>query len=233
MKQFLCVLVVVGVGIVGLGFYRGWFLVGSDKGDSKTNVTLSMDGEKIKQDKDTAVAEVKELGQKISDTVVGPSVKSMDGTVVGVTSEKLTMTGKDGKDHIHKLATDVKVTCDGKTVPAADLKAGMKIRVTTDTADAATRIEALDKDMAFAGINHDGKAVSVTAAKLVMTNMVGAEEHTYTMAADIKITCDGKVCTATDVKPGMRIRVTTENAESHAATRIEAIEKNRDFENGA
>jgi hypothetical protein len=30
----------------------------------------------------------------------------------------------------------------------------------------------------------------------------------------------------------MRIRVTTENAEPHAATRIEALDNNRDFEKG-
>lgn len=233
MKQFLCVLVIVGVGVVGLGFYRGWFKVGSDKADNKSNVTLSMDGDKFKKDKDTAITKVEELGHEIRDKVVGQSEKSMDGTVVSVSADKLTMTNKEGKEHSHKLATNVKVTCDGKPFAAADLKAGMKIRVTTDTTDAATRIEALEKDTAFAGINHDGKAVSITAAKLVMTNVVGAEEHTYTLGADIKITCDGKICSATDVKPGMRIRVTTENAESHAATRIEAIEKNRDFENGA
>jgi len=173
------------------------------------------------------------LGHQIKDTVVGPSEKSHEGKVASVDADKLTMTDMAGKEHSHKLAANVKVTCDGKDSKAADLKTGMKIRVTTDSADSAVRIEALDKDTAFAGNSHDGKTVSITAAKLVMTNMEGAGEHTYTLNADIKITCDGKACTAGDVKPGMRVRVTTENAESHVATRIEAIDKNRDFEKGA
>jgi hypothetical protein len=95
------------------------------------------------------------------------------------------------------------------------------------------KVKALDKDTVVAGNSHDGKAVSITAAKLVMTNMEGAEEHTYTLTADIKVTCDGKVCKAADLKPGMRVRVTTEDAEPHAATRIEALDTNRDFAKGA
>jgi GH24 family phage-related lysozyme (muramidase) len=111
----------------------------------------------------------------------------------------------------------------------------MKIRVTTDDAarHAAARIEALDKDAAFASRSHDGKVVSITGAKLVMTNPEGAEEQTYTLTADGKVTCDGKVCKAADLKPGMRVRVTTENAEPHAASRIEALDNHRDFEKGA
>jgi GH24 family phage-related lysozyme (muramidase) len=235
MKRLLLVLVLVVAGIVGLGFYQGWFHIGSDKADGKSNVTLSVDTDKFQEDRKTAVAEVKDLGHQIKDRVAGPSQKTMDGTVVSVSADKLTMTNKEGKEHSHTLAANVKVTCDGKTCTAADLKPGMKIRVTTDTADrhAAARIEALDKDAAFANSSHDGQVVSITGDKLVMTNTEGAEEHTYTLTADIKVTCDGKVCKAADLKPGMRIRVTTENAESRAATGIEALDNNRDFEKGA
>jgi GH24 family phage-related lysozyme (muramidase) len=235
MKRLLFVLVLVGAGIVGLGFYQGWFHIGSDKADGKSNVTLSVDTDKFQQDRKTAVASVQGVGRQIKDKVAGPSEKSMDGTVVSVSGDKLTMTSKEGKEHSHALAANVKVTCDGKACTAADLKPGMRIRVTTDTADrhAAARIEALDKDTAFASSSHDGKAVSITGAKLVMTNMEGADEHTYTLTADIKVTCDGKVCKAADLKPGMRVRVTTENAEPHTATRIEALDNDRDFETGA
>jgi hypothetical protein len=41
MKGFCFVLVLVAAGIVGLGFYQGWFHVGSDNADGKSNVTLS------------------------------------------------------------------------------------------------------------------------------------------------------------------------------------------------
>lgn len=84
-----------------------------------------------------------------------------------------------------------------------------------------------------AGKSHDGKVVSITNSKLVMTNMNDAEEHTHALAADAAITCDGKVCKAEDVKPGMRVRVTTQSAAPHAATRIEALDAHADFDKGA
>ena len=159
----------------------------------------------------------------------------MDGTVVSVSADKLTMANKEGKEHSHALAANVTVTCDGKTCTAADLKAGMRIRVTTDDAapHAASRIEALDTDAAFASSSHDGKVVSITGNKLVMTNMEGKGEHTCTLTADAKVTCDGKLCKASDLKPGMRIRVTTESGDAHAATHIEALDENPDFEKGS
>jgi hypothetical protein len=235
MKRLLFVLVLVGVGIVGLGFLQGWFHVESDKADGKSNVTLSMDTGKFQEDRKAAQEKVQDVGHKIKDKVTGTSEQTMDGTVVSVSADKLTMTNKEGKEHSHTLAANVQMTCDGKTCTAADLKAGMRIRVTTDTADrqAAARIDALDKDAAFASSSHDGKVVSITGEKLVMTNSEGKDKHTHALTAEVKVTCDGKVCKAADLKPGMRVRVTTENAQPHAATRIEALDTNVDFAKGA
>ncbi|HYV35963.1 MAG TPA: hypothetical protein VE988_09690 [Gemmataceae bacterium] len=151
MKRLFIVLVLVGVGVVGLGFYRGWFRIGSDNADGKSNITLSMDGKKFQEDEKKALANVQGVGNSIKDKVAGPAEKSMDGTMVSVSGDKLTMIDKEGKEHGHPLAANVKVTCDGKNCLATDLKAGMKIRVTTDAADrqAATRIEALDRNLNF------------------------------------------------------------------------------------
>ncbi len=151
MKVLLFVLILIGAGIVGLGFYRGWFHVGSDNADGKSNVTLSVDTNKFQEDRKSAEAEVKGLGHQNKDKVAGPSEKTMDGTFVSVSADKLTMANKDGKEHGHALAANVKTTCDGKTCTAEDLKAGMRIRVTTDDAapHAASRIEALDKNSDF------------------------------------------------------------------------------------
>jgi hypothetical protein len=232
MRGFLLVLVMVGTGIVGLGFYRGWFQFDSDNSDGKSNVTLTMDTDKFQKDRKTAVANVQDAGRQLKDKVTGPGEKSMDGTVVSVSADKLTMTGNDKKEHSHALAGKVNVTCDGKTCTAADLKAGMKIRVTTDAANAATRIEALDKNLAFANGSHDGKIVSITADRLVMTSTDGKAEHAHALTADVKVTCDGKACKAADLKPGMRVRVTAESAEPHAATHIEALDANAEFDKG-
>jgi hypothetical protein len=151
MKRFLFVLVLVGAGVIALGFYRGWFRIGSDNADGKSNVTLSVDADKFQQDRKAAVAKVQGVGHQIKDKAPGPSEKSMDGTVVSVSGDKLTMTNKEGKEHSHALAANVKVTCDGKTCTAADLKPGMRVRVTTANAEphAATRLEALDNNRGF------------------------------------------------------------------------------------
>jgi hypothetical protein len=235
MSRLLIVLVLVLGGVLGLAFYLRWFHVAPDNADGKSTVTLSMDTGKFQEDRKTAVANVQGVGRQIKDKVAGPSEKAMDGTVVSVSGDKLTMTNKEGKEHSHALAANVKVTCDGKTCTAADLKAGMRIRVTTDTADrqAAARIEALDQDAAFASSSHDGQVVSITGEEFVMTNTEGKEKHTHTLTAEVKVTCDGKVCKAADLKPGMRVRVTTANEEPHGVTRIEALDNNRDFEKGA
>jgi len=232
MKRVVMVLIViVAVVIVVTAFYRGWVGMTSDSGDQKSNVTFSLDADKFQADRKTAMAGAQDLGRQIKDKISGPSAKSMEGKVVNVAGDQLTMTNAEGKEHSHALAANVKITCDGRDCMAADLKAGMRIRVTTDDAapHAASRIEALDKDAAFASRSHDGKVVSITGEKLVMTNGDGKEEQTCTLTAGVKVTCDGEVCKTADLKPGMRIRVTSDGADARAATRIEALDKNPDF----
>lgn len=155
-----------------------------------------------------------------------------DGVVVSVLGDKLVMTaGKEGKEHSHTLARDVQLTLDGKVCKPADLKAGTKIRVTTrgDKLQ-VTRIEGISKNPDFAASDrHEGKVVSISGNKLVMTGVAGSAEHTCTLATDAKVTCDGKACKAADLKPGMKIRVTITGEEPHSATQVEAIDKNLDF----
>lgn len=159
-----------------------------------------------------------------------------DGKVVSITSGKLVMTkkgGTDGKEHIHTLAANAKVTLDGKACKATDLKTGMKIRVTTKTSDAtvATHIDAIDKNATFAH-THDGKLVSMTKDTFVMSVKDG-KEHSHTLAADVKVTCDGDVCKLSDLKAGMKIRVTTKKTDKDAAIEIEAIDKDAGFAQGS
>ena len=71
----------------------------------------------------------------------------------------------------------------------------------------------------------------MSADKLTMTNKEG-KEQVQTLAANVKVTCDGKVCQVSDSKLGMKLRVTTEKAEPHAATRIEALDTTTEFEKG-
>ena len=77
---------------------------------------------------------------------------------------------------------------------------------------------------------HDGKFVSLTGNKLEMTSYKG-KEHTHLLAFEAKVTCDGNECKASDLKSGMKIRVTTLNGDKRVATHIEALDKNQMFAN--
>jgi hypothetical protein len=72
---------------------------------------------------------------------------------------------------------------------------------------------------------HEGKVVSVTAQKLVMTMKGETTEHSHTLAKDVTITLDGKAATTDDIKPGMRIKVTTPKGNLKKASKIEAFSK--------
>ena len=62
----------------------------------------------------------------------------------------------------------------------------------------------------------------VKANKLTMEDKNG-KEHSHDVVTKAKITCDGKECKLIDLKPGTRIRVTTD--DENRATRIEAFLK--------
>lgn len=78
---------------------------------------------------------------------------------------------------------------------------------------------------------HEGKVVSATGGRLVMTDRDG-KEHTHLLAPDAKVMLDGKTATAEDLKPGMRIRVTTPRNDMRTAIRVDALDRNKDFPRG-
>lgn len=53
----------------------------------------------------------------------------------------------------------------------------------------------------------DGKLVRVSGDKLTSTCGKGLE-HNYTLAKEVKVTCDGKEAKLSDLKPGSTIRMT-------------------------
>lgn len=100
------------------------------------------------------------------------------------------------------------------------------------------------------GNTHEGTIVSVdpSSNKLVMkgkdttggtaTGTAGSGgtagtadqgEHTHTLAPGCRILCDGKECTLADLKPNMRVRVTTKRGDPTTVVRVEALDKNTDF----
>lgn len=65
MRAILVFVVLLLVGIAGLGFYRGWFQVSSDRdnAENKVNTTFTVDEDKIREDKE----KVQELGQQANE----------------------------------------------------------------------------------------------------------------------------------------------------------------------
>jgi hypothetical protein len=52
MKWVVIVLVLLVLGIVGLGFYQGWWGFATDNTGDKINITFTVDPERIRADKD-------------------------------------------------------------------------------------------------------------------------------------------------------------------------------------
>ncbi len=61
MARLLMVLVVIAAVVAGVGFYRGWFRATSDGSADQPAVTVTVDKEKIQQDKDDAQKKVDDL----------------------------------------------------------------------------------------------------------------------------------------------------------------------------
>jgi hypothetical protein len=73
------------------------------------------------------------------------------------------------------------------------------------------------------GTTHEGLIVSALDGKLTMTDKDGKNEHIHNVAADAKITCDGKDCKLTELKKGETVKVTTEKkGDKTMAVKIEA-----------
>jgi hypothetical protein len=66
MKRFIILLVLLAAGIAGLGCYLGWFHMTTETVDGKSNVTVTVDKDKIRADEQKAKDKVKE---KAADTV--------------------------------------------------------------------------------------------------------------------------------------------------------------------
>jgi hypothetical protein len=64
MKALLFVVVLLLVGFVGLGFYRGWFHLSTDNTDNKGSTTFTVDKAKIHADEQKAKDKLHGFGQE-------------------------------------------------------------------------------------------------------------------------------------------------------------------------
>lgn len=88
--------------------------------------------------------------------------------------------------------------------------------------------DAANPKMKSASKTFEGKIVSMTGDKLVMISQAGTN-YSHTLAKDSKLTCDGRVCQAGDLKAGRRIRVTTQQDNRNVVTGIDSLNKNSEF----
>jgi hypothetical protein len=78
MNRFLIVLLLLVAGVVGLGFYLGWFHLSTSSTDQKTNITITVDQDKIREDEEKAKEKVQEAGQKLKERTGAGTEKSKD-----------------------------------------------------------------------------------------------------------------------------------------------------------
>jgi hypothetical protein len=62
--RFLIMLILIAVCVLGLGIYRGWFHFASDSAAGTSNVTLSVDNNKMRDDKNKVIVKAQELGHE-------------------------------------------------------------------------------------------------------------------------------------------------------------------------
>jgi hypothetical protein len=71
-RSIAVVLLLLLVGLVAVGFYRGWFALSSSgpaQGDNKVNVKLTVDGDKIEDDAKVVKQKTTELTESVTDSV--------------------------------------------------------------------------------------------------------------------------------------------------------------------
>ena len=69
-RTFIGVLLLLLFCVVGIGFYRGWFTLSSrDTGSNQTDIKLTVDGDKAKEDVDKVKDKTTELVDQARDQV--------------------------------------------------------------------------------------------------------------------------------------------------------------------
>lgn len=66
MKRLFVGIMILLAGVVGYGFYEGWFVVSAGDSGHEANVTLTVDRDKVRADEKKLEGVGHELGKKIS-----------------------------------------------------------------------------------------------------------------------------------------------------------------------
>lgn len=63
MKRLLIAVVLIAVVVAAVGLYLGWFRFSSGSDQNEANATLSVDKEKIQEDKDKVADKIHDVGR--------------------------------------------------------------------------------------------------------------------------------------------------------------------------
>jgi hypothetical protein len=74
--KLLFLLVLLVAGFIGLGFYQGWFHLNTQSDAGKTDVTLTVDKDKLSADQQRAKEKVQDLAQQAKDKAAATADKS-------------------------------------------------------------------------------------------------------------------------------------------------------------
>jgi hypothetical protein len=144
MKYLLITLVLLCVVSVGAAFYLGWLNLSTinSSDDRRSELTLTIDKEKVKEDIDAAKEKASEIGKSIGQTAkeakdVANDIKdkkedlllgkTLDGqlTAVDMAKKEVTVKSNDGKDTVTvKVDGQTKIRVGDKDGTLADIKAG-------------------------------------------------------------------------------------------------------------
>ena len=93
----------------------------------------------------------KSAGSKVDGAKETSSTGSFDGRFISMAGSRLEVESDHDKKNSYALASDALLTCDGKVCKGDSLKAGHRVRVTTQKGNSnmVTGIEWLNKNQSF------------------------------------------------------------------------------------
>lgn len=168
--------------------------------------------------------------------IIVPSLaaESKKGKIISAGNAKVTIQDLDGKSHTFAVTKDAKITRDGKAAKLEQLVKGDSATVTTELKESEVFASAIDavsqKSAVAAGPEtasllagpHNGTVVSAGQGKLKIRGEDGKTEKSFDVAADAKITRDGKAAKLEDLMKDDSVKVTTElKGTKEVATVIE------------
>jgi hypothetical protein len=105
MKRLFFLLVILVIGTIGVGFWRGWFTASTAEAGGKKNLVISWDKDKISKDLGQAGSKLKAMSQTVVDKIKGKAKKvsdtlsELEGRVKDVDADNHTVTiESDGND---------------------------------------------------------------------------------------------------------------------------------------